>query len=98
MKDQPTVAVGMIQRLALALLLGCAGCGLMVLAGWRTYDLYGEPPLMTALLPVAGLFYAAMTLDSARRHWMGKGGLWKGRISAGNGSVNSGLEESLADH
>ncbi len=31
-------------------------------------------------LPVAAGLYGVMTLDSARRHWQGKGGLWKGRI------------------
>jgi hopene-associated glycosyltransferase HpnB len=36
-------------------------------------------PWAALLLPLAGLLYAAMTLDSARRHWAGAGGAWKGR-------------------
>jgi hopene-associated glycosyltransferase HpnB len=32
-----------------------------------------------ATLPVTALLYAAMTLDSARRHAAGRGGEWKGR-------------------
>ncbi|NJR49130.1 MAG: glycosyltransferase [Leptolyngbyaceae cyanobacterium CSU_1_3] len=31
-------------------------------------------------LPAIGLLYTLMTMDSARRHWQGKGGAWKGRI------------------
>ena len=30
-------------------------------------------------LPVAAILYLLMTVDSARRHWQGRGGLWKGR-------------------
>jgi hopene-associated glycosyltransferase HpnB len=42
----------------------------------RLYDL---PPWRAPLLPAIALLYAAMTLDSARRHWLGRGGAWKGR-------------------
>lgn len=43
-------------------------------------------PWAALLLPLAGLLYAAMTLDSARRHWAGAGGAWKGRTyPAGQG-------------
>jgi len=83
---------------ALALLAGCAASGLMALAAWPTYRLYGEPPWMIATLPLAGLLYAVMTLDSACRHWMGRGGRWKGRIGATKARATTGLEESLADH
>lgn len=30
-------------------------------------------------LPVAAFLYLLMTVNSARRHWQGRGGLWKGR-------------------
>ncbi|MBE9030231.1 glycosyltransferase [filamentous cyanobacterium LEGE 11480] len=30
-------------------------------------------------LPFIGLLYSLMTVDSARQHWQGKGGNWKGR-------------------
>jgi hypothetical protein len=30
-------------------------------------------------LPLVALLYAAMTVDSARRHHRGRGGEWKGR-------------------
>ena len=48
-----------------------------------TLRLYGLSPLRGLLLPLAGLLYAAMTLDSARRHWRGRGATWKGRVAAG---------------
>jgi hopene-associated glycosyltransferase HpnB len=34
------------------------------------------------LLPAVALLYLAMTVDSARRHHAGRGGLWKGRVIA----------------
>ena len=44
---------------------------------------YHRLPLwMAPLLPVVALFYLGATLDSARRHWMGHGGHWKGRAQA----------------
>ncbi len=46
---------------------------------WPTLRLYGLSPLwMPALQPAAGL-YTLMTADSARRHYLGRGGAWKGR-------------------
>jgi len=55
----------------------------MALAEAPTLRLYGLSPLRGLLLPLAGLLYSAMTFDSARRHWQGRGGLWKGRVAAG---------------
>jgi hopene-associated glycosyltransferase HpnB len=62
----------------------CAGAGL---AGWAamtvTYGpvlrLYGLSALRAPCLPLIALLYAAMTVDSARRHHAGRGGEWKGR-------------------
>lgn len=50
--------------------------------GWAyapTLYRYGLSPYIAFTLPVAGCFYTLMTLDSARRHWQGRGGEWKGR-------------------
>jgi hypothetical protein len=44
-----------------------------------TVRLYGAPRWRAVLLPVAALFYTAMTLDSAWRTWRGRGARWKGR-------------------
>ncbi len=48
-----------------------------------TLSLYGRTPAMALALPLAGFLYAGMTLDSARRHWSGRGAVWKGRVGAG---------------
>lgn len=50
--------------------------------GWAfapTIYRYGLNPWYGFTLPFAGLLYTLMTIDSARRHWLGKGGAWKGR-------------------
>jgi hopene-associated glycosyltransferase HpnB len=72
---------------------GCGGpavaCAIAGLAGWTvlavTYlpvlRLYRLAPLRAVTLPLIALMYAGMTVDSARRHWAGRGGMWKGRIS-----------------
>ena len=41
---------------------------------------YGLSSLWAPLLPGAALVYLAATVDSARRHWQGAGGEWKGRV------------------
>jgi hopene-associated glycosyltransferase HpnB len=43
---------------------------------------YGQPALAALLLPLAGVFYTAATVESAVRYWRGKGGAWKGRHQA----------------
>lgn len=44
--------------------------------------LYGLSPLRGLILPAVATLYAAMTVDSARRHATGHGGAWKGRLAA----------------
>ncbi|MDA0656627.1 MAG: hypothetical protein O2912_09495 [Proteobacteria bacterium] len=44
-----------------------------------TLKLYGLSPVYGFLLPISGTLYGLMILDSARRHWLKKGGAWKGR-------------------
>ncbi|MBO0788492.1 MAG: glycosyl transferase family 2, partial [Actinobacteria bacterium] len=70
----------------------CAGAGL---AGWALMSvsylpvlrLYRLSPWRAAGLPLTALLYAAMTVDSARRHRAGRGGEWKGRaIPAARGT------------
>jgi hypothetical protein len=45
---------------------------------------YRCSPAFGLVLPAAALLYLGMTLDSARRHWIGAGSQWKGRAGAGN--------------
>ena len=62
----------------------CAAAGL---AGWLLMSVSFLPVLRlyrlggwrAPVLPIIALLYAAMTADSARRHYAGHGGEWKGR-------------------
>jgi len=71
----------------------CAGTGL---AGWLlmavsyvpVLRLYRLSPWRAPVLPLIALLYAAMTADSARRHYAGRGGEWKGRIIPVRGVPN----------
>jgi hopene-associated glycosyltransferase HpnB len=61
-------------------MLGLAAWAAMAAAFLPTLRLYGRSPLWAPLLPLIASVYMAATLDSARRHWLGKGAEWKGRI------------------
>lgn len=54
--------------------------GLMAIAYAPTAKLYHQFPLTGLALPAIASFYMLMTLDSALRHWQGRGGSWKGRV------------------
>jgi hopene-associated glycosyltransferase HpnB len=62
-----------------AVLSGLLAYASMVLAFWPTVRFYGLSPLYALALPGIAVIYLLATLDSARRHMMGKGGEWKGR-------------------
>lgn len=61
-------------------LSGLCTWALMALAYLPTIRLYQRSPLWAFSLPVIALLYNLMTLDSARQHWQGQGGAWKGRV------------------
>ena len=65
-----------------ALVLGALGW--LAIAGcYRpTSRFHGRAWWEAAMLPLVALFYTAMTVDSARRHWLGRGGMWKARSFA----------------
>ncbi len=63
--------------------LAAAAWALMALTAVPTLRLYRQPVWLAALLPLAAAFYCAMTLDSALRHWRGRGGAWKDRVHSG---------------
>jgi hopene-associated glycosyltransferase HpnB len=65
---------------AAASLLGAAAWGLMTWSYAPTLRLYNRPAWTGLTLPLAALLYTAMTVTSAKRHWQGKGGRWKGRV------------------
>jgi hopene-associated glycosyltransferase HpnB len=70
-----------------AAIIGFAAWSMMALSAVTTSRLYGQPIWLAAFLPLAAALYCAMTLDSAARHWRGRGGRWKGRTQAGSSAV-----------
>jgi hopene-associated glycosyltransferase HpnB len=69
-----------------ARIVGSAAWLLMALSFLPTVRFYRLSPLWAPLLPLTALFYTYATWLSAVRHWMGKGGLWKGRTQAPRGT------------
>ena len=53
---------------------------LMSISYLPTLWLYKTSSLWSISLPVIAFLYLLMTIDSALRHWRGKGGRWKGRV------------------
>ncbi|MCW5893265.1 MAG: glycosyltransferase [bacterium] len=74
---------------AVAATAGAAAWLAMAATFLPTLALYGRSPLLALALPLAGVLYAAMTFDSARRHWTGRGAVWKGRVGAGAGAAGA---------
>ena len=62
--------------------LGLAGWLCMTLAYWPIVRLHRQRPYWALTLPLAAVFYTAMTIDSAWQYRHGRGGRWKGRIEA----------------
>jgi hopene-associated glycosyltransferase HpnB len=65
-------------------LAGIAGFtyALMVLSYLPMIRFYQLSPIWSFCLPAIAFLYTLMTIDSARRHWQGVGGAWKGRTYA----------------
>jgi len=78
----PPIAVlyGSIFGVPAITVLGALALCLMLIAFFPILRLYKQPISLTPLLPLAGLMYSLMTLDSAVAHWCGRGGAWKGRV------------------
>jgi hopene-associated glycosyltransferase HpnB len=64
-----------------AAVVGLAGWAIMAGSYLPMLRLYRLSPLRAPGLPLIALMYAGMTLDSARRHYTGQGGAWKGRTT-----------------
>jgi hypothetical protein len=54
----------------------------MTFAYWPIVRLHRLGPYWALTLPLAAVFFTAMTIDSAWQYRHGRGGLWKGRIEA----------------
>ncbi|GAB4375922.1 MAG: glycosyltransferase [Elainellaceae cyanobacterium] len=61
-------------------LLGLLTWGLISLAYLPTIRFYRCPLILAIALPGIAFLYLLMTIDSALRHWQGRGGSWKGRV------------------
>jgi hopene-associated glycosyltransferase HpnB len=61
--------------------------GLMAISYLPMLRFYRLSPFWSPFLPLIALFYLGATVDSARRHWQGRGGQWKGRVQAPGGAA-----------
>jgi hopene-associated glycosyltransferase HpnB len=59
---------------------GIAAWVLMCIAYWPSLRLYGRSAAWAPLLPMVAAFYVIATVHSAISSWLGRGGLWKGRV------------------
>ncbi|MEH2207482.1 MAG: glycosyltransferase [Nostoc sp.] len=59
---------------------GLLGWLLMTFAYYPTIRFYKCSVWFAFSLPAIAFLYTLMTLDSALRHWQGRGGAWKGRV------------------
>ncbi len=73
------LVLGAVGREPAAAAMGGLALFLMGLAYRPTCRLYGPLGWPFLALPAAAFLYTLMTVDSARRHWRGEGGAWKGR-------------------
>jgi len=64
---------------AVAAALGGAAWLVMAATFGPMLRYYRQPVLLAFTLPFTAVLYLAMTIDSARRHWLGRGAVWKGR-------------------
>ncbi|MEU3353143.1 glycosyltransferase [Streptomyces sp. NPDC037389] len=80
----PPVAVVAGALTGSAVPLVCGGLAWAVMAGTYAPMLryYRQPLWLAPLLPVTGLLYLLMTVDSAVQHHRGRGAAWKGRTYA----------------
>jgi hopene-associated glycosyltransferase HpnB len=61
------------------LLAGAAAWAVMSATFIPMLRYYRQPRVAALALPVTATLYLAMTVDSARQHWLGRGAQWKGR-------------------
>ncbi len=68
---------------ALLLAAGVAAWTLMAASLVPMLRWYGTRTSVAIALPITAAIYTLMTLDSARLHWSGRGGRWRGRRVSG---------------
>ncbi|MDQ2884120.1 MAG: glycosyltransferase [Actinomycetota bacterium] len=72
---------GLVRRSPVPAAAGFGAWAAMAATQTPVLRLYGLSPLRGLALPLVATLYAAMTVDSARRHATGRGGAWKGRLA-----------------
>jgi hopene-associated glycosyltransferase HpnB len=80
-----TTVVGAVTGDIAALALGAAAWLLMAATYAPMLRYYGQPAAAALLLPFTACLYLAMTVDSAVRHYRGRGAAWKGRTYPAGG-------------
>jgi hopene-associated glycosyltransferase HpnB len=73
-------ALGGLRRDGLTAALGAVAWTAMSATFVPMLRWYGLSPGRAPALPAVAALYLAMTVDSARRHRLGRGGAWKGRV------------------
>jgi hopene-associated glycosyltransferase HpnB len=73
--------IGLVTGTAAVTAAGLAGWALMSVSYLPMLRLYRLSPWRAPGLPLIALLYAAMTADSARRHYAGRGAQWRGRTN-----------------
>lgn len=81
------VAVGAAGSDAATALAGTAAWAVMAGTYLPMLRYYRQPLWLAPLLPFTALLYLLMTVDSAVRHYRGRGAAWKGRTYARPGAV-----------
>ncbi|MQY11690.1 hypothetical protein SRB5_18090 [Streptomyces sp. RB5] len=76
------VVAGLLGGPGAALAAGGAAWALMAASFWPMLRYYGLRPWDAPLLPFTAVLYLLMTVDSAVRHYRGRGAAWKGRTYA----------------
>jgi hopene-associated glycosyltransferase HpnB len=81
----PPIAVifGSLTGIWAIALVGLSAWLLMTVAYLPTIRFYKCPIWLAFCLPAIAFLYTLMTVDSALRHWQGRGGAWKGRVYPG---------------
>lgn len=74
------IILGLIIGNLLIIITGLLISLLMAFAYFPMIAFYKCPLWLAFCLPIIAFLYTLMTLDSAKRHWQGKGGAWKGRV------------------
>lgn len=77
-----TFLLGIMLGNSAILFVGLAGWLLLSFSYLPTLRFYHQPLVYGLLLSAIAFLYTLMTIDSALRHWQGRGGAWKGRVYA----------------